>query len=262
MRRELILLMCIGAAAGCLVDGRDLAPSVARAEAYATAFPFSDLVIEIDFAPGREPSALALDGLRQILASATDKREVRVLPPTPLPDEARFRSADADWSGRHRDVHVEQFDSFDGGPGRYGRGDAAYVHVLYLNGRIDNNGSVTTGIHTEYGISIYVDDMRNPPPTRATADQLLMLTAPDEIERAVLVHEFGHLLGLVDAGARMVRPHSDGQGHSTSAQSVMYGGVHATQLARENKEVVWTFDEDDLADLRQLQAEARERYPR
>lgn len=261
--RIMIVLLTALLLAGCVAQdpAGELSLERRSAEAYGTPYLFPRLVIEIDFAAGREPSPLAIETLLDVLRETTKKVDIEIIGPSPLPDESRFRDPEANWANRHRDIHDEFFDSMGFEPGKFGAGDAAFVHVLYLNGRIAlEDGSVIRGLRTERGISIYPDDIRNASPLERTPAQLLLQTAPEEIERAILIHEFGHLIGLVDAGAPMVTPHSDGTGHSDNPKSVMYGAVdRATDLPMDGDAVIWRFDENDLADIARLHEEAAKR---
>lgn len=80
------------------------------------------------------------------------------------------------------------------------------------------------------------------------------------VERAVLVHEYGHLLGLVDCGLPMQTPRADPDlpCHSRNRESVMSAlgpSRSADQwLLRDGTGPVWRFDEHDWRDIRAYQA--------
>ena len=83
------------------------------------------------------------------------------------------------------------------------------------------------------------------------------------VERAVLVHEFGHAAGLVNLGAPMQAPHEDASHphHSTNQKSVMYwavensaglvGIVNCITLPNDCG-IPYQYDDNDKADLRAL----------
>jgi hypothetical protein len=60
-----------------------------------------------------------------------------------------------------------------------------------------------------------------------------ILFGADDYEAYTLVHEAGHLLGLVNWGVPMVADHEDGQhrGHDASPSCVMYWAVNDGPLA-------------------------------
>ncbi len=84
------------------------------------------------------------------------------------------------------------------------------------------------------------------------------------VEAAVLLHTFGHLIGLVDNGLAMTAPHatSDGKRHDPNADCVMHETFdHETAPQRykdriaAGEERVPTFDAQCLADMRAAQDE-------
>jgi hypothetical protein len=73
------------------------------------------------------------------------------------------------------------------------------------------------------------------------------------IETAVVTHEVGHLMGLVDLYLHTGRQDPDHPGHSTDTQSVMYWAVESNLVADllqggPPKD----FDSADLADLQTI----------
>jgi hypothetical protein len=85
--------------------------------------------------------------------------------------------------------------------------------------------------------------MSRPPP----------LVGSSGIESAVVTHEVGHLLGLVDLFLHTGRQDPDHPGHSTDQNSVMYWAVESNLVADlltggPPKD----FDNADLADLQTI----------
>lgn len=76
----------------------------------------------------------------------------------------------------------------------------------------------------------------------------------ETVEEITIVHEVGHILGLVNGGTPMVTPHEDSAHprHSTNAQSVMYWQVEATDVVGiiRGGGLPNNFDANDIADLR------------
>lgn len=255
---------------GCLSAGSDQVPERElpdyprlRSEAYGTRFPYPNLVIEVDYARGFEPSEFALDALLATLEEVTDKDRITILPPTPLPDEQRFRS-DVNWVEGAIGLHEEFFDSHDPSSIRYGEGDTAYLHLMYLNGRYEGNKSAAMGLATSRTIFIFPSYFREKAGLLIrTANQIVPDDTSQRIERSVLIHEMGHMMGLVNGGAPMVRDHDDGTRHSSNPKSVMHRGIEASLGPRTellDNEYPYKFDHDDLADLRALQERARQSH--
>ncbi len=74
----------------------------------------------------------------------------------------------------------------------------------------------------------------------------------DEIERAVTVHEAGHLLGLVNLVYQSPIPHEDPDhpGHSNNDDSVMYWAIESSSIGNIfSGSIPDEFDDDDKSDL-------------
>ena len=88
-----------------------------------------------------------------------------------------------------------------------------------------------------------VEDAKGPLFSRPSAE---------EIENSVLVHEFGHLLGLVNLVYTSPVDHEDKDhpGHSNNEESVMYRAVESGDLRNIiTGQLPDEFDQDDLNDL-------------
>jgi hypothetical protein len=89
------------------------------------------------------------------------------------------------------------------------------------------------------------------------ADQVAAAATPivsrAAIEDAVLLHELGHVLGLVDLARDTKRADKDHPGHSANPGSVMYWAVESSLVGQVlNGPPPHDFDRDDLADLAAL----------
>jgi hypothetical protein len=218
---------------------------------YVSANKYDKWVIEWDFVEGQEPPAAALTTLEQRLEEVVDK-----------PGGVELRRGDAlephggswsqkdvlDTAGRTRDLPTG--------------GDTVVLHLLFLDGQYDNANvlGVTYTYSTESGrvtssgpIAIFSETIRE----TACPVPLAPCIGAEAIWTAVLVHEFGHAMGLVNLGAPMVHPHEastcDGEpdrGHSSSTNSVMHCQVETvsvTNVFRNGPPT--TYDADDKADL-------------
>lgn len=230
-----------------LQDARPVPPPAA----YLRSDPYPDLLVEVDYAEGREPSDLALSTLESTLKEVTAKREVRILDPT------RIETTTDSWNVESLLALEAETRSMDGG------GAAAVMHVIYVNGRYtgqggDGDGQVL-GVEVAGHVFIFKDafsEMRLPAVPALPGLPAPTAPAAETVERAVLVHEVGHALGLVNAGVPMVTPHEDAEheGHSSNSKSVMYWALDSSravgELLRDNEFVPYRFDANDLADLK------------
>ena len=74
----------------------------------------------------------------------------------------------------------------------------------------------------------------------------------EDIENSVMVHEFGHLLGLVNLVYTSPADHEDSEhpGHSNNEDSVMYWAVETVSIsAWFSGDLPTEFDQDDLDDM-------------
>lgn len=237
--------------AGCALPGHRSPPPCYCTQVVGGA-PWTDLVVEIDHAPGHAPSQAALAHLLMTLRNVTGKSTVTLdvretLDDTPgkawtapelLTLEAKTR----------RHPHAQPH---------------ALLHVLYPSGTYNSTDAAGVTISgTALGpAAIFLDKLRE---VHLPVGGLPALNQPPQgvetLERSTLLHEVGHAMGLVDNGLTMTRDHEDREkdpakgGHSRNPQSVMYWAIDSTkaleQFLLNDKSVPDSFDTDDLADIR------------
>lgn len=202
------------------------APSVLRADRS------SRVVLEIQVAPGAEPSAATVEHLRSTLAAATGKPIV-VTGGGAAPDRP-------DWSS------ASVREAADAGAATPQGGGTAVLRLLFLRGAYEGSTGVL-GVAVRGDVAaVFVDQA-----TSAAG----LLGDPQAIVVSVATHELGHLLGLVDLVLATGRADPEHPGHSASSASVMYWAVESDLVAsllgtRPPRD----FDADDLADLRTIAA--------
>lgn len=189
-------------------------------------------VIEIDYVEGFPPSSSAISTLKSRMGAVVNKDSIDVRVDDVLQGRDRWSSSQiADLERQHKDART---------------GDGTVVTwVAYLDGEFEeaNVAGVTFGYDRIAMFPEAIDD--------ACSIGTLCFGAETDLERAVLVHEFGHALGLVDRGAEMQRPHEDPDhpGHSSNRNSVMWWQVESVGSLAGLNNIPNTFDSDDRADL-------------
>lgn len=128
--------------------------------------------------------------------------------------------------------------------------DTAVVHVVALRGQPDQSDpGIASSIGIAFGATSFVVF-----PDRVD-DLALLLGGADAILRAVVVHELGHLLCLVNLSYDSEIDHEDPEhpGHSRDDTSVMFHAIETTAIGQLFQGAPpSTFGDADLADLEGL----------
>jgi hypothetical protein len=131
--------------------------------------------------------------------------------------------------------------------GNHTGGDTAAMWILFANSYAvggSGGGQVIGVAYSGSAIAIFAA-------TIESASTFAVST--DAIEKITVVHEVGHLLGLVNIGTPMVTPHEDPthRGHSSNEHSVMYWAVEGSDVVGMilGGNAPDDFDANDKADL-------------
>ena len=117
----------------------------------------------------------------------------------------------------------------------------AVVHLLFVHGTLGGDNSVLGVALRGDTAAVFVDRVN------AAATPLV---GSSGIEVAVVTHELGHLLGLVDLFLHTGRQDPEHPGHSTNKGSVMYWAVESDLVANLLQGgPPRDFDSEDMADL-------------
>lgn len=157
---------------------------------------FASLVIEVDYPASRPPSPAALALLEERLAERCDKPDGVLavvddaIPDAEFPDAPTVDDLD-DLVATWRDLWPDATTGVQA------------VHLLYAKGLLDLGGGPeeVVGLSWRGGSMALFTDV-------ADAGTSPFVT-PAEVEGSVIVHEAGHLLGLVNSGIPMVVEHED-----------------------------------------------------
>lgn len=198
---------------------------------------FDALVIEVDWIEGRDPSPAALDALSAALDGLCRKPGgIQIVTGDAIPS-----SGTAAWSleavsaleAAHRDLYRDPATG------------TAVFYAVYVDGHSDRDSGNSKILGIAYhgsSVVLFADTIESVEPG-------VPLFAP--IEDTVLIHEAGHLLGLVNNGASMVTDHQDAPhgAHDTSEDCIMHWTIETQTVV----DVLLTgkpdFDADCRADL-------------
>ncbi len=213
------LLVSTSLFSGCLDDGGSTNSGVMvgdNALDYLRDDGFDRLMIEIDYVEGHAPSDEALDLLKVRMRHYLDK------PGGISITKSSFQSSKTNYTPEDirqlRDAH--QSTEHGGG--------LAVVHILYLNGHYSEGDSVLGLAYGADCFVMFIDPIRDIS-IPFWASQVYGISSSD-FESSVLVHEFGHLLGLVEIGYTSPHNYNDGTNHSTQEGCVMQATVETVSI--------------------------------
>ena len=178
---------------------------------------YTKLIIEIDFVTGFEPSTGAVNLLKDRINENCDKLSVTV-------SQQPFESNDNKYTLKE----IKNLESDHRSHKK--KGDTIVVHFLYLNGRYSESDAVLGLAYYADAIAIFKERIEDVATTQINNP---LLVSDEDIEKAVLVHEFGHLLGLVNINYRSQTDHedSDSKHHCIHEDCVMNADVETNAIA-------------------------------
>jgi hypothetical protein len=222
--RPLILVaavLLVPAFAGCInLDGGVLGVCSGQATALKIirAEPCTEWVIEIDHVSGYAPDGTALQLLQQRMESVVQKNSISI-----IMDETNI-PGDTSWTDAELRALAENTKGYSTS------GKAVATHVLYLNGVYEAENNVVGVAFGSQFLAIFQERIED------ATSSLLVGTTASEFEQSTLVHEFGHIIGLVNDDIPMQTAHEAAtcdtgnevrpdQHHSDNPESVMFCAV-------------------------------------
>lgn len=178
---------------------------------------YSRIRVEIDYVEGNEPDQDALDHFQSIIQRETEKDiQFSIDDSIPAEDDMYDIYGIQDLEDEYRD--------------HYRSGNTAVIYFLYLNGEYEHDSSWVGIAYHGSSIAIFAEQIRS--------GEFLRIS-PMERERAVLVHEAGHLLALVELKYESDHDHHDDahDSHCTHTDTlgnhdcVMYYQIRASDPA-------------------------------
>jgi len=198
--------------------------------------PARRLVIEITYVSGRKPSQESIDHLVSILRRETVKNDGIITTfddPIPITKDSYSLDDLVGLEARYRRLHST--------------GSVATIWIAALNGNYANGNTLGIAFRAT-AAAVFEDQIQ---------DAATLFVSAGAIERAVITHEVGHLLGLVNLGYRSAYDHEDPQHphHSKYKTSVMYWAIEDMSIAAIlSGGPPDDFDRYDRADLAALRA--------
>lgn len=247
--RCLAILMAL-AFAGCVTVPEE--PKPIRATFAEFLVPGQAVVFQIDHVPRYPPSDLATSALLEV---AKDIGLVaRISTAASLPDLPQYTRNQLD--SLHSLLYA-------GDPLTWRSvNNEVVMHLLYATDFADNEtqaGFLTYEAGTPLMV-LFMDRLNTTDLYWAAIDALAL--SLNGRERAVLVHEFGHAIGLVNCGLPQVVNRQDIEHgcHSTDKRSSMFWALHnaedpAQWILDDDMQPIWKFSPDDWADIRAYQAQ-------
>lgn len=197
----------------------------------------SRLVLEIDVQDGASVDRNAIRHLVDVIGRYSGKDVIESGGNT-------FSSSERNWTIESIDEAVAANRS------TASTAETVSIHLLYLRGGLHDDGQETNAI----GVAWRASQMAVFPERWSGLGSLL--GGDVAVERAVLVHEWGHLLGLVNLTYTSQIDHEDAAhpGHSSSRDSVMFWQVETDLIGQLLGSIPDDFDEADRADMQQIAA--------
>lgn len=196
--------------------------------------PAERIVVDVIFERGAGPSRASLDHAVATLRSVTGKEVTTTATAVDVSQQS--------WTGAELRSLAD-----DAAPTRQGGGTAA-LRVLFVRGGLaDNDGAVGVAVRADV-LAVFADRLDE------TSSPLV---SRSRMEDAVLMHEVGHLLGLVDLVIDTGRDDPEHPGHSRNTGSVMYWAVESTLVGQAlNGPPPTEFDSQDREDLAKIRSGA------
>ncbi len=203
---------------------------------------YTKIIMEIDYVDGYAPSPQALSCLKSTINQYCDKQNVQ--------DEKNgFPSSKSSYSEEDiRELEVEHRN--------YQRsGNTITLYILYLNGKYAENEDVLGLAFGPSSIAIFKEriyEIDIPWWASSFIDH-------SDYEKSVVVHEFGHLIALVNIGYESEKNHeSSYEHHCVHEECVMYHAVETVSIlnliTREDPEPPFEFYTDCQYDINKIKS--------
>jgi hypothetical protein len=195
---------------------------------------YSKLILEIDYESGYKPETSSTNMLVERIEQVCDK---------PNGVELKFEVSDFEHEGTWtaQDFRDKAWDAKSQEPRD---GSVLTWQVIFPSNTYENDDVLGVAVDAST-IAIFGDSVDG-------AAGFFGRPSAEEVENSVLVHEAGHLLGLVNLVYTSPADHEDSEhkGHSNNEDSVMYWAIESRSVGSFiSGDLPTEFDQDDLNDL-------------
>lgn len=213
----LISVLTVLSSTGCIDSGGKESGPGDNAKLYLQGSKYNRIILEIDYVAGFSPSTQALTTLESRIDQYCDKSEgVLNIKDSISGTEDTYSVEDIE------DLEKKNRDYFK-------QGSDIVIYCLYLDGSYSESSSVVGVAYGSSSIVIFKEKIDNIDiPFWAPA---VGLTTSD-YETSIIVHEFGHLLSLVNIGYESDRGHEDEnyEHHCIHESCVMYHSIETIDI--------------------------------
>lgn len=213
-RIVLVAALLAAGMAGCLITDPTAGPGDWARE-FLQPDPYSELVFEVDYVSGERPSNTAMSLLEQRAKEHLRKPDGI----TVTRDDEISESRDQWTTQQIRDLESRHRD-------RTKSGSTAVMYIVYVDGRFAEKDGVVGLAYSASSFVIFYDKIKD-------SSRSVLTASPQDVEKAVVVHEMGHNLGLVNNGIPMPcgdHEDPDHPKHSDNQDSVMYWAVETNPV--------------------------------
>jgi len=196
---------------------------------------YTSLVIEVDYESGYQPKSSSTDLLKERLEQVCDKPDGITIKST----ESSFMHTETWTTDEIRSIAWDFKDDKPQGS------STLYWQIIFPSGSYSDDSVLGVAVDAST-IAIFgdsVEDAKGPIFSRPSAE---------EVENSVIVHEIGHLLGLVNIVYQSPEEHEDADhpNHSNNEDSVMYWAIESSNIGSIiTGNLPDDFDQADLNDL-------------
>ncbi len=196
---------------------------------------YTSMIVEIDYDSGYAPEQSSVNLLKTRLQEVCNKPSgiTILLTETNFQHSGSWTADDVrDYAWEHKSQDPQS-------------GSVLYWQALFPSGGYSNNDVLGVAVDAST-VAIFKDSVEE------AEGPFFSRPSAEEIENSVLVHEFGHLLGLVNLVYKSPVDHEDKDhpGHSNNEDSVMYWAIESADIGNIiTGQLPDQFDNDDLNDL-------------
>lgn len=178
---------------------------------------YKTLIVELQYMKGFRPTETALDNLKIFLNNTVNKSTVKLV-------EKEVAS------GGKSSYSVDDVRAFeDGNRSKFTRNDTITAYFLFTDAPYSGNSQNSTTLGIAYRNTSMVIFEKT---IRDHTDDPITEPSSEKVESAVINHEFGHILGLVDIGTPMQTNHKDPEhgSHCNVDDCLMYWAVETGNI--------------------------------